>query len=456
MKSRDMTQGTIWKQLVFFALPLCLANMLQQSYNAFDAIIVGRFVSSQALAAVGASGPLINVITMFFQGMSNGSSVLIAQYFGAKNAAEIKKTVHTAMLLAFLIGVVLSIIGIIVTPILLRAIKTPDEVFVEAVTYLRIYFAGISGLTIYNMGAAILTATGDSKRPLYFLAFSMVIKIALTFLFVLVYDMGIKAVAFSTVISQVINAVLIIVLLSRQSSEIRLDLRQLRLHKDILKSILNIGLPGGLQGAIVSFSNVFIQAYINLLGGSAMAGYGVVNRIDGIFMNGPQQSLAMASSTFVGQNLGARQVSRAKSGMKVALLTGFTVSVTMALSVLFNSNFLMHIFTTDEEVISQGLQFMRVFVPLHFTIGFAQIMTGALRGSGDVRIPTLLNVMCMVVFRQIYLFFATRLLPLTITTVAFCMPIGWILFAISIFTYYRKKGDWSRFEPEEEVAASSV
>jgi len=453
MKNRDMTQGIIWKQLLFFAMPLALANMLQQSYNAFDAIMVGRFVSSHALAAVGASGPLINVITMFFQGMSNGSSVLIAQYYGARNAAEIKNTVHTAMLLAFLIGIALSVFGIIVAPILLHAIKTPDEVFVEAVTYLRIYFAGISGLTVYNMGAAILTATGDSKRPLYFLAFSMVIKVILTFIFVLVYNMGIKAVAFSTVISQVINAVLIILLLSHHPSEIRLNLRQLRLNKDVLKRILGIGLPGGLQGGIVSFSNVFIQAYINLLGGSAMAGYGVVNRIDGIFMTTPHQSLAMASSTFVGQNLGSRQVKRAKEGTRIAVIMGVSTSLVLAVLVLTNSNFLLNIFSTDEAVISQGLQFMQVFVPLHFTITFAQIITGSLRGSGDVRIPTLLNVSCMVVFRQIYLFIVTRYVALTVKTVAFCMPFGWMLFAVLMFIYYRKKGDWSRFEAEDSMEA---
>ena len=453
MKSRDMTQGIIWKQLLIFAMPLALANMLQQSYNAFDAIVVGRFVSSHALAAVGASGPLINMIIMFFQGMSNGSSVLIAQYYGAKDAAEIKNTVHTAMLLAFLIGIVLSVLGVVVAPILLHAIKTPDEVFVEAVTYLRIYFAGISGVTVYNMGAAILTATGDSKRPLYFLSLSMVVKVSLTFVFVLVYDMGIKAVAFSTVISQIINAVLIIALLSRHPSEIRLNLRQLRIHKDVLKRILGIGLPGGLQGGIVSFSNVFIQGYINLLGGSAMAGYGVVNRIDGIFMMTPHQSLAMASSTFVGQNLGAGKVKRAKEGTRTAVISGVVASLIMAVFVLTNSNFLFHIFTTDEAVIGQGLQFMRVFVPFHFTITFAQIIAASLRGSGDVRVPMLLNVLCMVVFRQIYLFLVTQHVALTITTVAFCMPFGWILFAISVFIYYKRNGDWSRFEPKEKVGA---
>lgn len=445
-KSSDMTQGSIWKRLVYFALPLALAHLLQQSYNAFDAFIVGRFVSSEALAAVGSSIPITMMIITFFMGLSSGSTVIAAQHYGAKNSEELKKTVHTSILLSLIIGVALSVLGVIISPVILRLIQTPDDVFVEAVIYLRVYFAGLTGLTVYNMGAAILTATGDSKRPLYFLALSVVVKIALNLLFVLVFNWGVMAVAWSTVIAQVINAVLVIWLLCRHPSDIRLNLRQLRIHKQALKGILAIGLPGGIQGAVISFSNVIVQGYINVLGGSAMAGHGVTARIDAFLMT-PAQGMALAIAPFVGQNLGSGQVGRARQGVRVALLVGIAGTVVASSVVLvFGENF-MRIFTTDELVISYGLAFMHIFAPLYFVLSFAQIITSALRGASDVTTPTILTIVCFVVLRQIYLFFVTQFSH-TVTTVALGFPIGWLLAASLLFVYY-KRSDWSSFESKK-------
>ena len=447
MRGRDMTQGNIWKQLSLFAVPLFLAHLLQQTYNAFDAFIVGRFVSSSALAAVGSSGPVINMLVSFFMGMSSGSSVLIAQYFGAKNLEELKKTVHTAVLLSIIVGAVLSVVGIIVTPALLRLIQTPEAVMVEAVVYLRIYFAGLMGLTVYNMGAAVLTAIGDSKRPLYFLALSSVIKVALNLLFVLVFNMGVAAVAWSTVAAQLVCAVLVIRLLCRHHSAVRLNLRQLRIHKHILKGILKIGLPGGIQGSIISFSNFVVQSYINALGPSAMAGYAASARVDG-FIFIPMQSMAMAVSTFVGQNLGSGQVKRARGGVKAGLVVGLGAVILFSAAALIFASQLLGIFTTDESVISHGLEFMYVFMPFYFILCVNQVFSGALRGAGDVKVPTLLALSCFVVLRQLYLFVVTRFVHTT-TSVAIGFPIGWLTASILLIIYYRKR-NWSSFERAED------
>ena len=443
MKGIDMTQGAIWKQLLLFALPLALANLLQQSYNTIDAIIVGQFVSSYALAAVGASIPITMMIITFFMGLSNGASVLIAQFFGAKNRAELRNAVHTAIFISVMIGIVLSVVGVLVSPLLLRLVQTPAEVFDLAVLYLRIYFAGLTGLTVYNMGAAILAATGDSRRPLYFLMLSVVVKLSLNLLFVLAFDWGVTAVAWSTVISQAITAILVIRLLCSHPSDIKLNLSQLKIHKHIFKQIVAIGLPGGIQGAIISFSNVIVQSYINFLGGAAMAGYSVSSRIDS-FMFAPIQGLALAGATFVGQNLGAGQVSRARKGANMAMIVGTLTTVGVSILAFTFMSSLLRIFTTDEAVIYYGSGFMRVFVPFYFMLGFSFIVSAALRGSGDVRVPTLLNILCFVVLRQLYLFVVTGVTH-TVTSIAVGFPVGWFVAGVSVFIYYKTR-DWSHYE----------
>jgi len=443
MKGIDMTQGPIWRQLLLFAMPLALANFLQQSYNTIDAIMVGQFVSSYALAAVGASIPITMMIITFFMGLSNGASVLIAQFFGAKNRVELRNAVHTAVFISFVVGVVLSVVGILVSPLLLRLVQTPEEVFDLAVLYLRIYFAGLTGLTVYNMGAAILAATGDSKRPLYFLMLSVVVKLALNLLFVLAFNWGVTAVAWSTVISQAITAVLVIKLLCNHPSDIKLNLSQLKIHKHIMKQIVAIGLPGGIQGAIISFSNVIVQSYINFLGGAAMAGYSVSSRIDS-FMFAPIQGIALAGATFVGQNLGAGQVSRARKGANMAMIVGTLTTMGVSIFAFTFMTSLLRIFTTDEVVMYYGRGFMQVFVPFYFMLGFSFIVSAVLRGSGDVRVPTLLNILCFVVLRQIYLFVVTGFTH-TVTSIAVGFPVGWFVAALTVFIYYKSR-DWSSYE----------
>ena len=440
-----MTQGPIIRRLVFFAVPLLLGSLLQQTYNAFDAVVVGNFVSTDALAAVGSSGPLINVIVSFFMGMSSGASVLISRFYGARNAKELKNTVHTSIALAVILGIALSFVGLVLSPALLRMIKTPEEILPEAVTYLRIFFAGLTSATVYNMGAAILTAVGDSKRPLYFLALSATLNVLLNLFFVLVTGMGVGGVALATVIAQTVCAVSVVILLNRQVSDIRLDFKQIKIHKHILKDIIKIGLPGGIQGIIVSSSNFIVQSYINKLGAAVVAGYSAASRIDGFIMM-PIQAMMLAISTFVGQNLGARKVKRARDGVRVSMFAGFCCTITVSLFVFTFGKYILRVFTPDEHVLSYGTEFIRIFVPGYFLLCFTQILPGGLRGAGDVKIPTLAAIGSFVVLRQIYLYFVTKISHTTFT-VALAYPATWFVAAIIISIYYLRS-DWSKFEGE--------
>ena len=442
MKNRDMTQSSIWKLLVLFAIPLLLGNLLQQLYNAFDAIVVGNYVGKEALAAVGASGPLINMIIAFFMGMATGASVLISQYFCARDHKSLHDTVHTGIVLAAVMGVLLSVIGAAASPALLRLMSTPDEIFAQATEYLRIYFAGMTALTIYNMGAAVLTAIGDSRRPLYFLAVSTVLNITLNLLFVRVFGMGIAGVAWSTVIAEAVSAVLVLIVLCRTKEEHRLILRDLRIHPQILKDVAMIGLPAGVQQAVISFSNIMVQAYINGLGADVVAGYSACSKLDAFIML-PANTMALAVTTFVGQNLGAHKIERARRGTRCSVLMGLGVTVALSAVVLLFGRVFLRIFSPDPVVLDIGMQFVYLFVPGYFILCFTQIIPGALRGAGDVRTATVICITSFVVIRQIYLFLVTKLWY-SITAVSLSYPLTWAIAAVALILYYRRS-DWSRF-----------
>jgi len=448
MKTRDMTQGVIWKQMVLYAIPLLLGNILQQLYNAFDAIVVGRFVSDHALAAVGASGPLMNVLIAFFMGLSNGASVIISQSFGAKDDESLRKATHTAMLTSVIIGAVLMVLGMVFSPMLLRMVSTPEEIMADAIIYLRIFFAGAVGLTLYNMGAAILRAVGDSKRPLYFLAVSAFINIVGNLVFVLVFDMGIAGVAYSTIIAQFISAILVVWVLFREEGGHRLELPHMHIHGGMLKEFLRIGMPGGIQSALISFSNVFVQSYINKMGASVVAGYSVASKVDAFVML-PGQTMAMTTTTFVGQNLGAKKVSRARQGVKWGLGLAVGITLMVAAAVLIFVTPVTRIFSTSQDVFESAKQFIYVLASTYVIMTVSQVLPGALRGAGDVRVPTLIGIVSFVLLRQVWLFFATKV-SYTITTVALGFPVAWALAAIALVFYYRKS-DWSRFGPVGEA-----
>ena len=317
-QSMDMTQGVIWKQLIAFSIPLLIGNLFQQLYNTVDSIIVGNFVSTEALAAVGSVTPVINMLIGFFTGLATGAGVVISQFFGAKDGERVHKTVHTTLMMTLVLGVFFTFIGIFMTPFLLRFMATPDNVMASSSEYLRIYFGGIIGLMLYNMASGIMRAVGDSQRPLYFLIFSSIVNVILDLLFVVGLHMGVAGVAWATIIAQFASAALALFSLGRSKGDYRFVPRDLRMDWMILKKIIRIGLPAGLQMAVTAFSNVFVQSYINVFGSTCMAGWTSLSKIDQFALL-PMQSLALAATTFVGQNLGANNLARAKRGTRVSL-----------------------------------------------------------------------------------------------------------------------------------------
>ena len=314
----DMTEGSIPRHIINFAFPLLIGNIFQQLYNTVDTWVVGNYVSNEAFSAVGTVGPIINTLIGFFMGLSSGAGVVISQYYGAKRPEKVHDAVHTAIVMTLVLGIVFTAVGILMIPAMLNLMKTPAEVMPESSAYLTIYFAGILGLMLYNMGAGILRAVGDSKRPFYFLVVSAVLNTVLDLVFVLQFNMGVRGVAYATIIAQGVSAVLILITLMRSESCIRLTLWHLKISWEMLGKIVRIGIPAAIQMAVTAFSNIFVQSYINYFGADCMSGWTAYSKIDQLILL-PVQSIALASTTFVGQNLGINRVERAKRGVRTAL-----------------------------------------------------------------------------------------------------------------------------------------
>lgn len=437
----DMTTGSIVKHLLMFAVPLMIGNLFQQLYNTVDSIVVGKFVGKEALAAVGSVTPICNMLIGFFNGFASGAGVIISRYYGAHDSGNVRKSVQTTMAMTYVLSVFLSILGVALVPPLLRMMETPEDVFGQAAEYLRIYFAGLSGLLIYNMGAGILRAVGDSRRPLYFLIFSTVTNTVLDIVLVKTMDHGIAGVALATIISQFASAVLVLVVLTRSRSDYRIRWKETRIDFRILKSICIVGLPSAIQMAVTSFSNVFVQSYINRFESSCMAGWTVCNKLDA-FVLLPITSLNLAVTTFVGQNLGAGNPERARKGTyRTFLLAELFCLLLVPLLLLFAPQ-LVWVFNEDPEVIEFGVFFVRMMAPFYFVVCVNQIFAGSLKGAGDSQSCMFIMLGSFVVFRQIYLFIAYRLTE-SLVPVALGYPAGWVLCSILIFTYYRA-GKWRK------------
>ena len=437
-KTRDMTQGTIWKHLLAFALPLMIGNLFQQLYNTVDSIVVGQFVSKQALAAVGSTTSIINMLVGFFSGVSVGAGVIISQRFGAKDPEGVHKAVHTTISLTLIIGLIGTVVGIVLAPIMLTLMKTPQDVFVEAKAYLQIYFGGISGLMLYNMGSGILRAVGDSRRPLYFLVFSSCVNIVLDLLFVLGFHMGVEGVAYATIIAQFSSAALIYFTLYRTHDVHRFQPKKLRIYPEMVRSIIRVGLPAGLQQALTSFSTVFVQGYINSFGTNCVAGWSCYHRIDQFILL-PMQSISMASTTFVGQNIGHRDLERTEKGIRTAVMLSIVVTgILIGLVVIFCAP-LIKIFNDDPGVVEYGVMFIRLISPLYLIICFNQIYAGALRGAGDAKAPMFIMLFSFVVFRQLYLAIGTQFIN-TEWFVGLGYPAGWAMCStLQLLYYYKSK-----------------
>lgn len=437
----DMTQGSISRLLFAFAVPLMLGNLFQQLYNTVDSLIVGNFVSKQALAAVGCTGPIINTLIGLFSGLATGASVVISQYYGARDNEKLGEAVHTTVMITLVTCVVLTIVGVWATPLMLELMDTPADVIGEAELYLRIYFGGVAGLLLYNIGSGILRAVGDSTRPLYFLIFSAVMNTVLDLFFVAVLKQGIAGAAIATIISQFVSAILVMLLLMRSKEPYRLVVSQLRMHKGMLRRICNIGIPSSLQMGITAFSNIFVMGYINHFESSCMAGWTAYNKLDALAML-PMQSLSLALTTFVGQNLGAGELKRAKAGPRYGLIMGFTVMIIILVPMMIFAPQLTALFNDDKEVIEFGTLFVRLCSPFYVAFVINQVYSGALRGAGDAKNTMFIMLFSFVVFRQIYLFIVSRL-GATAGVIALGYPMGWMMCSALLLIYYYH-GRWAR------------
>ena len=433
-RDTDMTGGSIWKHILSFAFPLMIGNLFQQLYNTVDSVVVGNFVGKQALAAVGSTGPIMNTLIGFFLGLSAGAGVAVSQAYGAKDEKRVHDAVHAALFLTLVLSAVFTVVGVAFVPGMLRLMSTPEDVMEGATLYLRIYFAGVSGLMLYNIGSGILRAVGDSTRPLYFLIFSAVTNTALDLLFVIVFRMGIAGVAVATVVAQFLSAILVTVILVRARGSYRVILKDIRFDKAMIGRIVSLGVPAGIQQAITSFSNVFVQGYINYFGSACMAGWSSYGKIDQFVML-PLTSIALASTTFVGQNLGAGDIGRAKKGTRTALLMSEVITLILMIPVMTFAEPLVGMFSQDPDVIQNGALFIHFVTPFYLLCCVNQIYAGALRGAGDTKAPMLIMLGSFVVFRQIYLFVISRTAN-TMIWIGMGYPFGWIVASTAFLIYY--------------------
>lgn len=434
-----MTEGVIWKQLVIFSIPLLIGNLFQQLYNTVDSIVVGQFIGSEALAAVGSSTPLINLIIGMFMGIAVGSGVIISQYYGAKSEDKMGWAVHTSIALSIIGGILLSVVGIVFSPSILRLMKTPPEVLDTSVLYFRIYFLGSLFNLLYNMGAGILQAVGDSRRPLIFLCISSVTNIVLDLLFVAGFHMGVDGVAWATIISQFVSAVLVMSALMRTKDIYRLELRKIKIDKRMMKRIFRLGIPSGIQQSIISLSNVVVQANVNIFGSTVMAGFGAYNKVDG-FVVLPMQSFCMAATTFTGQNIGAGKPERIREGIKQGMIICVSVSALISLLLFFESERVLSIFSSDPGVIHNGMITMRILVGFYAVLAVHQILMGVMRGAGKSMETMLISVGNMCVLRMIYIKLIIPVFP-SYESVLWCYPITWIT-TILMDIIYMKWGKW--------------
>ena len=444
-----MTEGVIWKQLVIFSIPLLIGNLFQQLYNTVDSIVVGQFIGSEALAAVGSSTPLINLIIGMFMGIAVGSGVIISQYYGAKSEDKMGWAVHTSIALSIIGGILLSVVGIVFSPSILRLMKTPPEVLDTSVLYFRIYFLGSLFNLLYNMGAGILQAVGDSRRPLIFLCISSVTNIVLDLLFVAGFHMGVDGVAWATIISQFVSAVLVMSALMRTKDIYRLELRKIKIDKRMMKRILRLGIPSGIQQSIISLSNVVVQANVNIFGSTVMAGFGAYNKVDG-FVVLPMQSFCMAATTFTGQNIGAGKPERIREGIKQGMIICVSVSALISLLLFFESERVLSIFSSDPGVIHNGMITMRILVGFYAVLAVHQILMGVMRGAGKSMETMLISVGNMWVVRMIYIKLRIPVFP-SYEAVLWCYPIPWLP-TIRVDIIYMKWGKWKvTVRPEAEL-----
>ena len=432
----DMTQGSIGRHLIEFAVPMAIGLLFQQLYNTVDTLVVGNFVSKEAQAAVGSTGSIINTVVGFCAGLATGASVIISQRYGAHDEEGLRRSVHTTIAVTFILSAIATVVGLLIIDPMLAFMQTPADVWEEARQYLTIYFSGISGILFYNMGSGILRAVGDSRRPLVFLILSALLNTVLDLFFVLVLHMKVDGVAWATVLAQIISAAAILISLTREHGSYGIRWKELRIDRKSLAGILKIGMPSSIQSAITAFSNVFVQSYINAFGSACMAGYSVYSKLDA-FVLIPVQALAMSSTTMVGQNWGAGLRGRARDSVSTAIRLSLITTAALGIGAFLAAKQLIGLFSPDPEVVSYGVRFIQIVTPFYLAICFNQIYAGALRGIGDATAPTVIMLCSFVVFRQIYLYI-TKVMNIGFIAVALAYPMGWILCSVLLAIRYRR------------------
>ncbi len=443
-KDIDMTQGGIAGNIIKFAIPLLAGNLFQQLYNMVDTWVIGQTGENGAYAAVGSVGPIINILVGFFLGLSSGAGVVISQYFGAKDDEKVHDAVHTSMMMTLIFAALFTVVGILMTPFMLDIMlhsesEASDTVYYYGKEYLTIYFAGVSGLMVYNMGSGILRAVGDSARPFYFLVLSALMNIVLDLLFVFGLDMGVKGVAIATIISQFVSAVLVTIVLLRSKTTVKLTPTDLKIDFKMLGKIVKVGIPAALQMALTAFSNVFVQSYIAGVNGDktfCLGGWTTYSKIDQfIFL--PVQSLSLSATTFVGQNLGSGNVKRAKKGTYISYFMATACTVVLMAVIMIFAPFLASLFNKDENVVHYATVLLHYITPFYVFCCINQVFSASMRGAGNSRAPMIIMLCSFVAFRQVYLYVMSNYISNDIIPIALGYPAGWFVCAVSTLLYYR-------------------
>lgn len=430
----DMCNGPLFGKILIFTVPLMLSGMLQLFFNAADIIVVGQFVGHTALAAVGSTGSLINLLVNVFVGLSVGTNVLVARYYGARDAKHLHETVHTSVLTSVLSGTALIVIGLILAEPLLTLMGTPDDVLDQAALYMRIYFVGMPASMLYNFGAAILRAVGDTKRPLYFLFISGIVNVILNLVLVLVFHLGVAGVAIATVTSQVISAVLVALCLIKTDAPYRLELKKLRIHKSKLLEIIKIGLPAGMQGAVFSISNVLIQSSINSFGSTVMAGSTAASNIEN-FVYTAMNALYQTALSFTGQNVGGGKYKRIGKIMRICVLDVTAIGILLGGGAYLCGSTLLSIYTSDPQVIQYGLERMMFVCLPYFLCGIMDTLVGSLRGMGYSIMPMIVSLTGACALRIVWIMTIFQMNP-TLSTLFLSYPVSWFVTALAHFICY--------------------
>ena len=449
MKSEvNLTEGSIAKNIIKFAIPMFIGNLFQQLYNVADSLVVGNFLGSDALAAVTSTGSLIFLLVGFFNGTAMGAGVIIARFFGAKDHENVKKAIHTDLAFGILCGAIMTLVGVIFAPQILTLMDTPEDVFVQSVLYIRIYFLGSIAVVLYNVCMGIMQAVGDSRHPLYYLIFSSVVNILLDLLFNGVFKLGVEYAALATIISQLLATLMCLLRLTGKSQTYRVELRKIGFDKGLLKQIVGIGLPSGLQNSIISIANVVIQANINAFGSAAMAGCGAYFKIEG-FVFLPITCFSMALTTFIGQNLGAKQYDRAKKGAAFGIFCSITLAEVIGILVYFFMPRLILLFNAEADVVNYGILQAHTESLFYFLLAFSHTVAGIMRGAGKSTVPMFVMLGCWCIFRITYVTIITSIIP-TIQVVFWAYPITWSLSSV-VFLIYLLKADWiHNFDRQED------